>query len=365
MKHTYIIILLTLISCSQKEYKSTAEIFEDLPKYEIKRTNANPLVLRGVGNFLMYDSVVVVKNYLTKSLTSVYDRKTGKIIAQTYPGEGPMEYIFISNIEKTTDSTYSARTANGKNYIALYNINDIKPDAPYFPRKEIRFGKDYKLKWDVVGLTSVLTVDSLIMGRSDSNDYMYSIVNLKDTTCSFAYEYPDDDKVTVIKSGKYQGAVAFNATRDKMFSVIFLADMIHFIRRDGMEMTMTKKYEYDPVIANTVNGITVYNRKTVCYYEDIGWNDSLVYVLTHSGKTFSETRKIESEEYERLCNEGYEKIYKKLLVFNEDGEPQYSIYLDTNPRLIDFNKGKLYVIHYNVNGDDELVEYDLSKKTLM
>ena len=240
-----------------------------------------------------------------------------KILKANYKGEGPYEYFFITSLEKTSDSTFCGKTSNGKEYVVLYNIKDAYKDTPYIPYREIKL-ETYPFKWDIVGLSTFLGNDSILVCRSASNDGMFSTVNLADSTYKLFNEYPNDGNKTVIKYAQYQGRVSLNDRGDRYVSVFLNADKVYFIKVDGMDMSMIKEYEYSDIISSTRGAVSVFSGKTIRYYLDVQFNEGKVYILQNSGKGYDETKKIESEEYNRLVEEGYEKIYKKILVFSED-----------------------------------------------
>ena len=127
------VVVAGVISCAEKEYGSTEEMFADLPRYALEEGQKLPIDLIGA----YAGDIVVMGDYLLTTHdvmwggmgygVGIYDRRNGELLKEAvFPGGGPDQYNMVTCIEPLNDSVFYISTTNGKDHIAFYNLQDRK-----------------------------------------------------------------------------------------------------------------------------------------------------------------------------------------------------------------------------------------------
>ena len=375
---------LCLFSCGKKaEYHSTEEMFGGLPRYALE--NGQKLPIDMVGAFAIRFVVAgdyVITNHSTgwggiDYCIGIYNRHTGELTKAAFTGNGPDEYNIVTGEDRLNDSVFYISTGNGRNHVALYNLNHLHDEPVFRPFDYINRSKISEMEKETYGrfegglaFPALLTLDTTLVARAYESTCtkMFGVYKRGKGLPKYFIDYPassNKDKENqfhpMAKFSMYQSHVAINDDGNKVFNAFSTADIIHFYSLKDGQLEPFKKYEYSMTSYLTDgNSYGLSSNKSLTYYRRVRWHDGRVYVLSVGERTPTEYRTLEAEQANRLEQGKPEKIYLKLLVFSEDGDPLHTLYLDTNPMDIRFSGDKLYALHVNALGDSEILEYDLS-----
>ena len=364
-----------LWGCSAAPH-STEDLFKDKPVYELTAQGMLPWTMRDLHyDILLFKDYVVLKHSHNKYLLGIYDIHTGDTIKRAaWYGEGPDEYTFIGDLYKVNDSVFVTLSGNSNRYASFYNICRIAPDKPFHPFRKVDLRRSPKNSPGMVSGSLCATIrpgnDTLMCFQALDwkGEKMLGSLHPQDKEIRMFIDYPPGDDTEGLmggpKSNVYQGPLTLDDTGTRLFYATYCSDNVDFLRVDPSGAILPiKQYRFSVPKFVVVDGInTAYDSwKAYDHYLDIKWDNNKVYLLTSTWTNMVESERVRAEAYRSLCETGKEKIYARIFVFTQEGEPLYTLRLDVNPNTILFLDGKLYALSANAEGDYELRFYDISQ----
>jgi hypothetical protein len=348
-----ITLLLFLLSCEEKK-TTLVSYFDNKPEIQLQSVILVPEdKTNNPSELLCYDTLLILKNFMTPTVFTLVDTKSGNIIKDFgKSGTGPGEFVGNLQIDRSFQSGFINTPDNTQARMYQYCVDSILYSDNVQPRNLFSLAVNEKVKNIYYRILQVN--DSIYVGTQSNGLERFLVFNINNNESYPQGVFPKDKNQQKLADEKmlpdaYQGYLRYNYSNNKMVFASANSEMIEIYKLDKLNLILEKGY---------YTSLPIYIlRKTSdgARYLSMQINDGHTISLATSDRFI----------YQLLCNKGKEVSFYELLksnlilVFDWDGKPIKKFILDCEVKAIEISPDEKRIYAIRDNPDPEVIYFDI------